>query len=180
MAVEREDERMKTTEELAAEHAGVDLRIHLARMLDTTSLSPSERARAAQNSEWIQHLHATIKDSIERDADRQWSILRLFVPLSLAPFVAIGTGDSVTLAQVAALGLASVTLIACANLLTARISDFLVDSWAWLRAIEAETGIPELAEPVHTSRWIRITTIRWALLPLIAAMWVIVGAVSLA
>ncbi len=151
------------------------MQTHLAEMLGTIDLSPWDRALAARESEWLATLYVKLREHLEKDIDRQWAILRLFVPLSLGPFVGVAVRDDISTIQVAILGLASVALLVSANLFSDRLSHFLKKTWMWIAAIEAETGLPQLDADPFVSRRLQLRKLRWGLVPALTLMWVAAG-----
>ena len=149
-----------------------EIRSELARALGNEHLEPGhpDRIKSAQEADWLQTLYGQLRTHLEGDLNRQWGILRIFVPLSLAPFAAVVVADTLTRSQIVLLGFASTALLLAANVFSDRLSLFTSKTWAWLGAIEAEWGAPQLSGARVTKR-LPVSKVRWALQILLIGMW---------
>lgn len=154
-------------------------RTELSQMLGTTHLEPNDESRknAARNSEWLKLLYEKNRDLIHGDMDRAWSILQIFVPVSLAPFAAVAAINDLGRIVAAALAAASVIALLAANLMIDRIKQHERRTWHLVRAIEAEIGLGGLGEGWNLAgaelKGVRFRFVRWSLLLLIAVAWAI-------
>ena len=160
-------------------------RHHLRLWLTHSGISDRSvvRAESAQDSEWLRIFYHQMHDFLQKDLDRGWAIFQLFLPISLAPFLAVVALEDVRVVQIFVLGVASVLLLAFASLLEIALSRSRRRRWIWLEAIEAEVGLKAFhAHPPLRDNFrpwkpttFRLTVVRHLMLPSVAFVWIILG-----
>ena len=153
------------------------LRIELRRVLaemngvEHLAVDHPDRRAAAMESDWLVHLYQSRHQVLEGNMDRSWGILRLFMPLSLAPFAAVAVGSGLRTLDVLFLGAASVLLQLFAILHVRRIGTYNRWFWAWSAAIEAEVGLPERSVGLRHPSRPSFLRLNWMMLAATVVLW---------
>jgi hypothetical protein len=129
------------------------------------------RQGKTQNSAWMRDVLGHLRSQFNAELDRQWDMLRLFVPLSLAPFAAVVSTTDLGRREVSILAFASISLLTVGNVFSELLRDDSVKYRVWIETIEAEMGLPSVAAMPWKRRSISIDQARWILLLLVVAGW---------
>lgn len=141
-----------------------------------------ERKDLAQASKWLMIIYEQHRQLAHDDIGRAWTVLQIFIPVSLAPFAVFAATEDLSRVVTAALGAASALLLLTANLFSDRLEQHERRTWLLVRAIEAEIGLAEIGDGWRLGpmplRGVRTRTIRWALLVLVLLIWIILVCAS--
>lgn len=126
--------------------------------------------------EWLPRIYEVRAARFLHDNDRIWSSGALLVPLSLAPFLALGNIRGLETAHFVVLGLASTTLIAFWFLISESHRRYQHASMTLMRQIEAYVGLAERPSPRQPTL-LRARSARRGIVIMVPLLWILAAVV---